>query len=88
MSGLVFSIVREELKDGDKYVRLTDGETQLLKMLAQHAGEPVSREALPQAPALASTAPLMSRSHACAARLNPTPKNLFISRQFVASAIA
>jgi two-component system phosphate regulon response regulator OmpR len=46
MSGLVFSIVREELKDGDKYVRLTDGETQLLKMLAQHAGEPVSREAL------------------------------------------
>ena len=42
MSGLVFSIVREELKDGDKYVRLTEGETLPLKMLAQHAGEPVS----------------------------------------------
>ncbi|MAI90488.1 response regulator [Ponticaulis sp.] len=46
MSGLVFNIAREELKDGAKLVRLTDGETQLLKILAQNAGEPVSREAL------------------------------------------
>ena len=46
MSGLVFNIAREELKDGAKLVRLTDGETQLLKILAQNAGEPVSREVL------------------------------------------
>ena len=46
MSGLIFNIGREELKDGDRYIRLTDGETQLLKILAQQAGEPVSREAL------------------------------------------
>ena len=46
MSGLVFNLAREELKDGDKLVRLTDGEMQLLKILAEHAGEPVSREAL------------------------------------------
>lgn len=46
MSGLIFNIAREELKDGDRYVRLTDGETQLLKILAENAGEPVSREAL------------------------------------------
>ncbi|MAT35333.1 MAG: DNA-binding response regulator [Ponticaulis sp.] len=46
MSGLIFNIAREELKDGDKHVRLTDGETQLLKLLAKNAGEPVSREAL------------------------------------------
>lgn len=52
MSGLIFNIAREELKDGDRHVRLTDGETQLLKLLAQNAGEPVSREAL----ATASTA--------------------------------
>ncbi len=46
MSGLIFNLAREELKDGDKLVRLTDGETQLLKILAEIAGEPVSREAL------------------------------------------
>ncbi len=46
MSGLIFNLAREELKDGDKLVRLTDGETQLLKILAENAGEPVSREAL------------------------------------------
>ncbi|MAP93470.1 MAG: DNA-binding response regulator [Ponticaulis sp.] len=46
MSGMIFNIAREELKDGDKLVRLTDGETQLLKLLAKNAGEPVSRESL------------------------------------------
>lgn len=46
MSGLIFNLAREELKDGDKLVRLTDGETQLLKILAKNAGEPVSRETL------------------------------------------
>lgn len=46
MSGLIFNLAREELKDGDKLVRLTDGETQLLKILAENAGEPVSRETL------------------------------------------
>ena len=46
MSGLIFNIPREELKSGNKRIRLTDGELQLLKILAQHAGEPVSREAL------------------------------------------
>lgn len=46
MSGLIFNIAREELKDGDRLVRLTDGETQLLKILAENAGEPVNREDL------------------------------------------
>lgn len=46
MSGLVFNIAREELKSGNERIRLTDGELQLLKILAKQAGEPVSREAL------------------------------------------
>ncbi len=46
MSGMVFNLSREELKNGDQRIRLTDGELQLLKILARHAGEPVSREAL------------------------------------------
>ena len=46
MSGLVFNLAREELKSGDQHVRLTDGELQLLKILAKNAGEPVSRDTL------------------------------------------
>jgi Response regulators consisting of a CheY-like receiver domain and a winged-helix DNA-binding domain len=46
MSGMVFNIPREELKAGNERIKLTDGELQLLKILAKQAGEPVSREAL------------------------------------------
>ncbi len=46
MSGMVFNIAREELKAGNERIKLTDGELQLLKILAKQAGEPVSREAL------------------------------------------
>ncbi|MEO0982408.1 MAG: response regulator [Pseudomonadota bacterium] len=46
MSGLVFNIARGELKSGDRRVRLTEAELQLLTALARHAGEPVSREQL------------------------------------------
>ena len=46
MSGLVFNPTRGELHDGDKRVRLTDAELQLLTILAKHPGEPVSRDEL------------------------------------------
>lgn len=45
-SGLVFNAERGELKDGAGLVRLTDGERQLLTILAARPGEPVSREEL------------------------------------------
>ncbi len=46
MSGLVFNAERGELREGDKRIRLTEAELQLLTVLAAHAGEPVSREDL------------------------------------------
>lgn len=46
MSGLVFNAARGELREGEKRIRLTDAELQLLTILASHAGEPVSREEL------------------------------------------
>ncbi len=46
MSGLVFMAARGELMRGDKHIRLTDAERQLLSILASRAGEPVSREEL------------------------------------------
>lgn len=48
MSGMIFNLARGELKDGNNHVRLTDSEIQLLRTLAERAGEPVSREALAQ----------------------------------------
>ncbi len=49
LSGLVFNLARGELKSPDGRIRLTDTELQLLTILAQNAGEPVSREYLAQA---------------------------------------
>jgi two-component system, OmpR family, phosphate regulon response regulator OmpR len=46
MSGLVFNLKRGELHAGDQRVRLTEAELQLLTVLAQSAGETVSREDL------------------------------------------
>ena len=46
MSGLVFNAQRGELTEGDRRIRLTEAELQLLSMLAAKAGEPVSREEL------------------------------------------
>ncbi|MEQ8557254.1 MAG: response regulator transcription factor [Henriciella sp.] len=46
MSGLVFDAKRGELTEGDRRVKLTEAELQLLSMLASRAGEPVSREEL------------------------------------------
>ncbi|WP_430403602.1 response regulator [Hyphomonas sp.] len=46
MSGLVFNAARGELREGDKRIRLTDAELQLLTVLAAKAGEPVEREDL------------------------------------------
>lgn len=46
MSGLVFNAQRGELTEGDRRIRLTEAELQLLSMLASRAGDPVSREEL------------------------------------------
>jgi two-component system phosphate regulon response regulator OmpR len=46
MSGLVFNAARGELREGEKRIRLTDAELQLLTVLAANAGEPVDREDL------------------------------------------
>ena len=46
MSGLVFNAGRGELHEGEKRIRLTEAELQLLTVLAAHPGEPVSREDL------------------------------------------
>jgi two-component system phosphate regulon response regulator OmpR len=41
-----FDLVREELRRGEEFVRLTTAEASLLKTLARQPGVPVSREAL------------------------------------------
>jgi two-component system, OmpR family, phosphate regulon response regulator OmpR len=46
MSGLVFNAGRGELREGEKRIRLTDAELQLLTILAASPGRPVSREDL------------------------------------------
>lgn len=46
MSGLVFNLLRGELKSGDQRIRLTEAELQLLTVLAGSPGEAVSREDL------------------------------------------
>lgn len=46
MSGLVFNLLRGELRSGDQRIRLTEAELQLLTVLARTPGEPVSREDL------------------------------------------
>lgn len=46
MSGLVFNAARGELREGEKRIRLTDAELQLLTILAANAGKPVDREDL------------------------------------------
>lgn len=46
MSGMIFNAKRGELTEGDRRIKLTEGELQLLSMLASRAGEPVSREEL------------------------------------------
>ena len=46
MSGLVFQIQRGELRQGEKRIKLTDAERQLLSILAARLGEPVSRQDL------------------------------------------
>jgi len=46
MSGLVFDPNRGLLQGPDGHIRLTDSELQLLSLLAQNPGEPISREDL------------------------------------------
>lgn len=46
MSGLVFDPVRGLLQGPDGHIRLTDSELQLLSLLAQRPGDPISREEL------------------------------------------
>jgi len=44
--GFCFDLAREELRQGERFVRLTPGETALLAALARRAGTPVSRDEL------------------------------------------
>jgi len=44
--GLTFDLHRGELRRGDELIRLTERERDMLRALAEHAGETVSREAL------------------------------------------
>lgn len=46
LSGLEFDADRGELRSGERRVRLTEAETQLLALLASRHGEPVSRQEL------------------------------------------
>ena len=46
MSGIIFNAQRGELREGDRRIRLTEAELQLLTALAAHPGEAVSREEL------------------------------------------
>ncbi len=48
MSGQVFNLKRGELRRDGRLVRLTDNEIQLLRILAERHGEPVSRQDLAQ----------------------------------------
>ncbi len=44
--GFTFDLHRGELRRGDEVMRLTERERDMLRMLAEHAGETVTREAL------------------------------------------
>ena len=44
--GFSFDLHRGELRRGDEVIRLTERERDMLRMLAEHAGETVTREAL------------------------------------------
>jgi two-component system phosphate regulon response regulator OmpR len=46
LSGQVFNVPRGELRRDGRLVRLTESETQLLRILASRAGSPVSRQEL------------------------------------------
>lgn len=43
LSGMVFNMARGELRRDGRIVRLTESEAQLLRLLAQRAGKPISR---------------------------------------------
>jgi two-component system phosphate regulon response regulator OmpR len=46
LGAVTYHVEREELRRGDIRIRLTAGEASLLKVLAERAGEPLSREEL------------------------------------------
>jgi two-component system phosphate regulon response regulator OmpR len=46
MGPLCFDLDRDELREGDALIRLTDAEVRLLRVLAENAGRAVSREEL------------------------------------------
>ena len=46
MGSLCFDLDRDELRQGDSLIRLTDAEVRLLRVLAENAGRAVSREEL------------------------------------------
>ena len=46
MGSLCFDLDRDELRQGDDLIRLTDAEVRLLRVLAENAGRAVSREEL------------------------------------------
>lgn len=46
LSGQIFHVKKGELRRDGRIVRLTENEVQLLRILAQHNGEPVSRQEL------------------------------------------
>ena len=87
-SDFCFDLNRGELRQRDEVVRLTDREREMLRLLAEHAGETVPREALAGSASRATNAQSMSRSTACAARSSAILQTRCTCRRRAAPAIA
>ncbi len=75
MSGLVFNIERGELQGPQGRVRLTEGEVQLLRLLAGRVGEPVRREALAAESSSGTERSIDVQVTRLRRKIEPDPKN-------------
>ncbi|MEM6535839.1 MAG: response regulator [Pseudomonadota bacterium] len=75
MSGLVFDVARGDLTGPDGRVRLTEGELQLLSLLAKRVGEPVRREDLAAETASGTERSIDVQVTRLRRKIEPDPKN-------------
>ena len=68
-----FDLGRGELRQRDDIIRLTDREREMLRLLAENAGETVARETLAGSGGPPMSGRLMCRSTGCAARSSAIP---------------
>ncbi len=75
MSGMMFDVVRGELTGPDGRIRLTEGELQLLSLLARRVGDPVSREDLAAETSSGTERSIDVQVTRLRRKIEPDPKN-------------